>query len=132
MRIIFLSTIPDRATLHTTRRNQSTVWALITLFFAPAFIFANMYTTQAILPELSKAFSISAPTSGLTVSMLVLAVAFGSLVYGPISDRVGRKPVMVTVSFLVIIPTLLCGLAPTFAALVVFRTIQGLLMPGLT
>ncbi len=108
------------------------VWALITLFFVPAFIFANMYTTQAILPELSRAFSISAPTAGLTVSMLVLAVAFGSLVYGPISDRVGRKPVMVSVSFLVIIPTLLCGLAPTFAALVIFRTFQGLLMPGLT
>ena len=127
-----MSTIPDRAALQTTHRNQSTVWALITLFFAPAFIFANMYTTQAILPELSKAFSVSAPTAGLTVSMLVLAVAFGSLVYGPISDRVGRKPVMVSVSFLVIIPTLLCGLAPTFAALVVFRTFQGLLMPGLT
>lgn len=107
-------------------------WALVTLFFAPAFIFANMYTTQAILPELSKAFSISAPTSGLTVSVLVLAVAFGSLFYGPLSDRIGRKPVMVGVSFLVIIPTLLCGLAPTFAMLVAFRAMQGLLMPGLT
>ncbi len=127
-----MSTNPDTTTTQITHGNRSTIWALITLFLVPAFIFANMYTTQAILPELSKAFSISAPTAGLTVSMLVLAVALGSLVYGPISDRVGRKPVMVSVSFLVIIPTLLCGLAPTFAALVVFRTFQGLLMPGLT
>lgn len=106
--------------------------ALVALFFAPAFIFANMYTTQAILPVLSHDFRISAPTAGLTVSLLVLAVAMGSLFYGPLSDRIGRKPVMVGTSFLVIIPTLLCGLAPNFALLVVLRAIQGLLMPGLT
>src|SRR6266487_403768 len=106
--------------------------ALVTLFFAPGFIFANMYTTQAILPVLSQDFHISAPTAGLTVSVLVLAVAMGSLFYGPLSDHLGRKSVMVGTSFLVIIPTLLCGLAPNFATLVVLRTIQGLLMPGLT
>src|SRR5713101_6715045 len=91
--------------------------ALVALFFAPAFIFANMYTTQAILPVLSHDFGISAPTAGLTVSLLVLAVAIGSLFYGPLSDRVGRKPVMDGTSFLVTIPTLLCGLAPNFAIL---------------
>jgi YNFM family putative membrane transporter len=115
-----------------TSEQPSRLWALVTLFFAPAFIFSNMYTTQAILPVLSQDFAISAPTAGLTVSVLVLAVAFGSLFYGPLSDRVGRKPVMVAVSFLVVVPTLLCGLAPNFALLVVFRTFQGLLMPGLT
>ncbi|MEO8956392.1 MAG: MFS transporter [Ktedonobacteraceae bacterium] len=113
-------------------QKQPRLWALVTLFLAPAFIFANMYTTQAILPVFSKDFSISAPTAGLTVSLLVLAVAVGSLFYGPLSDRVGRKAVMVGASFLVIIPTLLCGFAPNFTALVVLRTLQGLLMPGLT
>src|SRR5947209_553636 len=120
------------ATSSNTPEQPSRLWALVTLFFAPAFIFANMYTTQAILPVLSQDFSISAPTAGLTVSVLVLAVALGSLFYGPLSDRIGRKPVMVAVSFLVIVPTLLCGLAPNFATLVVLRTVQGLLMPGLT
>ncbi len=105
--------------------------ALATLFFAPAFIFANMYTTQAILPVLGQDFHVSAPAAGLTVSLLVLAVAVGSLFYGPLADRVGRKPVMVGISFLVIIPTLLCGLAPNFTVLVALRTMQGLLMPGL-
>src|SRR5438128_12108441 len=98
--------------------------ALVTLFFAPAFIFANMYTTQAILPVLSHDFHISAPTAGLTVSLLVLAVAFGSLIYGPLSDRVGRKTVMVSTSFLFTIPTLLCGFAPNFVLLVVLRAMQ--------
>src|ERR1051326_1929290 len=106
--------------------------ALVTLFLAPAFIFANMYTTQAILPVLSHDFNISAPEAGLTVSLLVLAVAIGSLFYGPLSDRIGRKRVMVGASFLVLIPTLLCTFAPSFAVLVVLRATQGLLMPGLT
>ncbi len=106
--------------------------ALVALFLATAFIFANMYTTQAILPVLSQDFQVSAPTAGLTVSLLVLAVAVGSLLYGPLSDRVGRKPVMVGVSLLVTLPTFLCGLSPDFAALVILRTMQGFLMPGLT
>ena len=79
--------------------------ALAALFLATAFIFANMYTTQAILPVLSQDFGVSAPTAGLTISVLVLAVAVGSLLYGPLSDRIGRKPVMVGVSLLVTIPT---------------------------
>ncbi|HZO72295.1 MAG TPA: MFS transporter [Ktedonobacteraceae bacterium] len=108
------------------------VWELVAVFLAPAFIFSNMYTTQAILPVLSQAFHISAPTAGLSVSVLVLAVAIGSLFYGPISDVVGRKPVMVWASFLVAIPTILCGFAPNFTTLVILRALQGLLMPGLT
>lgn len=106
--------------------------ALATLFFATAFIFANMYTTQAILPVLSETFHVSAPTAGLTVSVLVLAVALGSLCYGPLSDRIGRKPVMVGASMLLTIPTLLCGFAPNLTTLIAFRALQGLLIPGLT
>src|SRR5205814_8111952 len=87
-------------------REPPRFWALVTLFLAPAFIFANMYTTQAILPVFSRDFHVSAPTAGLTVSVLVLAVAIGSLFYGPLSDRIGRKTVMVGASFLVIIPSL--------------------------
>jgi YNFM family putative membrane transporter len=124
--------MPGVTELSSVPRKQPRFWALVTLFLAPAFIFANMYTTQAILPVFSRDFHVSAPTAGLTVSVLVLAVAIGSLFYGPLSDRIGRKTVMVGASLLVIIPSLLCGLAPNFATLVGLRALQGLLMPGLT
>ncbi|HLZ63639.1 MAG TPA: MFS transporter [Ktedonosporobacter sp.] len=114
------------------KQRQTGMAALATLFVVTVFIFANMYTTQAILPVLSRELHISAPTAGLTVSTLVLAVAIGSLFYGPLSDRIGRKPVMVGTSLLLAVPTLLCGLAPNFAVLVILRTMQGLLIPGLT
>lgn len=122
----------SRTTPSIVEEKQPGVGALVTLFFGTAFIFANMYTTQAILPVFSYDFHVSAPTAGFTVSVLVLAVAIGSLFYGPLSDRIGRKPVMVTASVLLTIPTLLCGFAPTFAALIIFRALQGLLVPGLT
>jgi MFS transporter, YNFM family, putative membrane transport protein len=108
----------------------SSVW--IALFLGTAGVFADMYTTQAILPVLGRAFDLPPATAGLTVSAVVLAVAAGSLIAGPLSDRIGRKPVIVGASALLVVPTLLCGLAPTFGLLVAFRALQGLLMPGLT
>ena len=126
------STTTSTASTTVETQNQPPLKAIITLFVAPVFVFANMYTTQAILPSLSSDFHVSAPTAGLTISLLVLSVAIGSLFYGPLSDVIGRKPVMVTASFLVAIPTLLCGLAPNFTVLVSRRAIQGFLMPGLT
>jgi YNFM family putative membrane transporter len=128
-RTLLFRAVSSRASL---REKPAGAGALATLFFGTAFVFANMYTTQAILPVFSDTFRVSAPTAGLTVSVLVLAVAVGSLFYGPLSDRIGRKPVMVSASALLALPTLLCGLAPTFAALVCFRALQGLLIPGLT
>ena len=97
-----------------------------------AAVFANMYSTQAILPQLGRAFQQPPAMTGLTVSVLVLAVALGALVAGPLSDRLGRKPVMVAVSALLVVPTMLCGLAPNFGTLLICRALQGLLMPGLT
>ena len=104
--------VPATAISQHEAKRQPGMAALATLFVVTVFIFANMYTTQAILPVFSDDFHVSAPTAGFTVSVLVLAVAIGSLFYGPLSDRVGRKPVMVGASLLLTIPTFLCGIAP--------------------
>jgi YNFM family putative membrane transporter len=95
-------------------------------------VYADLYVTQPILPLLSKEFGISPATAGLTVSVVVLMIALVSSAYGSLSDRIGRKPVMVTSCVLLAVPTLLCAMAPSFRMLVVFRACQGLLMPGVT
>lgn len=92
---------------------------------------ATMYSTQAILPELSREFDVGAAEAGLTISIVVIAVAAGAWVWGPISDRFGRKRTLVTASALLVPPTLGAALAPTFETLLVFRGLQGLVMPGL-
>jgi YNFM family putative membrane transporter len=59
-------------------------------------------------------------------------IAFISAAYGFMSDILGRKPVMVAACALLAVPTFLCAIAPTFETLLIFRALQGLLMPGFT
>ena len=101
------------------------------LLLGAAGMFAVMYSTQAILPELSRDFSVSPSQAGLTVSVVVLALAIGAWAWGPLSDRWGRKRSLVLASALIVLPTVGAGLAPTFASLLAFRALQGLCMPGL-
>jgi MFS transporter, YNFM family, putative membrane transport protein len=94
-------------------------------------MFAVMYSTQAILPELSRDFHVRPSQAGLTLSVVVLALAVGAWAWGPLSDRWGRKNSLVLASSLVVLPTIAAGLAPSFGALLTFRALQGLCMPGL-
>src|SRR5258707_15181406 len=97
---------------------QPRFWALVTLFLAPAFIFANMYTTQAILPVFSRDFHVSAPTAGLTVSVLVLAVAIRRLFFWPLSDRIARRTLVGGGRFFFLIPPRSLCRGPNFFRLV--------------
>ncbi len=94
-------------------------------------MFAVTYSTQAILPELGRAFHVSPAEAGLTISVVVLALAGGAWIWGPLSDRWGRKRSIVLASALLVAPTIGAALAPTFAVLLAFRALQGLCMPGL-
>jgi YNFM family putative membrane transporter len=94
-------------------------------------MFAVMYSTQAILPELSREFGVSAAEAGLTVSIVIVVLAAGAWVWGPLSDRWGRKRTLVLASALVAPPTLASALAPSFEVQLVCRALQGLCMPGL-
>jgi MFS transporter, YNFM family, putative membrane transport protein len=94
-------------------------------------MFATMYSTQAILPELSRDFGVSPSRAGLSISVVVLAVAAGGFVWGPVSDRIGRPRAIRMASLLLVPPTVGVALAPGFEALLACRTLQGLCMPGL-
>jgi len=102
------------------------------LNFAGIAVFADLYTTQPILPMLSREFNVAPATAGLTISVLVLMIALVSAPYGFLSDILGRKPVMVASCLLLVVPTMLCALAPSFKALMFLRALQGLLMPGVS
>jgi MFS transporter, YNFM family, putative membrane transport protein len=54
---------------------------------AAAAMFTAMYSTQAILPELGREFSVSPSQTGLTVSVVIGALAVGAWFWGPLSDK---------------------------------------------
>ena len=94
-------------------------------------MFATMYSTQAILPELGRDFHVGPARAGLTISAVVVAIALGVWLWGPLSDRIGRRRSIVLASALLVVPTVAAGLAPNFGALLACRAAQGLCMPGL-
>lgn len=59
----------------------------------------------------------------LTVYMLPLAIM--SLVQGPLSDAVGRRPVILAGLSVYTVASVGCTLAPNFSTLLVFRALQG-------
>ncbi len=102
------------------------------LYLGTVAVYADMYVTQPVLPLLSREFGVPPAKAGLTVSAVVLSIAFASSFYGPLSDALGRKRVMVWSSGLLALPTLACAFAPSFSTLVALRGLQGLLIPGVT
>jgi len=101
------------------------------LLVGAAGMFATMYSTQAILPRLGEDFDVSPSQTGLTISVVVLAVAASGWIWGLASDRYGRKRTLTAASALLAVPTMLVAVAPSYPLFLVFRALQGLCMPGL-
>ncbi len=78
------------------------------------------------LPRIGHEFSTSAANVQLTLSLFLVGFAVAQLFYGPLSDRFGRKPVMVGGLILFIIASIGCALVENIAALMVFRFLQAL------
>ncbi len=81
-----------------------------------------------ILPSLSATGADlgAAPADvGLTMSVYLLGLGAALLVYGPVSDRFGRKPVVVFGCALVIIASVGCIFARSLPQLLLFRALQG-------
>jgi DHA1 family bicyclomycin/chloramphenicol resistance-like MFS transporter len=87
-------------------------------------------STDAMLPALPQIGSDlgvqNANDRQLVVSVLFLGLAFGQLFFGPLSDRVGRKPAVYTGYALYFAGTLLSILAVSFPMMLVGRLSQGL------
>ena len=70
------------------------------------------------LPAIAAAFGAPPATVQLTVTLFLLAFAASQLVYGPLSDRFGRRGVLVGGLALYALAGLACALAPTVGVLI--------------
>jgi DHA1 family bicyclomycin/chloramphenicol resistance-like MFS transporter len=68
---------------------------------------------------------VSAADVGLTISAFVFSLAVMPLIYGPASDRFGRKPIMLLGILLFVIGSVACTFAPSLPVLLVSRVVQG-------
>jgi DHA1 family bicyclomycin/chloramphenicol resistance-like MFS transporter len=77
------------------------------------------------LPMLTQALGASMRTAQLTMSALILAFGLAQMVWGPVADRVGRRPVLLLGLALYTAASVGAALAATIDALVVWRALQG-------
>ncbi|NEX12114.1 Bcr/CflA family drug resistance efflux transporter [Prosthecochloris sp. ZM] len=84
-------------------------------------------TMLPALPAIINDLDVTKPNSGqLVLSTLFLGMSAGQIVYGPISDTIGRKPAISIGFGIFIAGTLLCLSATTFSAMLGGRFLQGL------
>ena len=76
------------------------------------------------LPVIKQKFYVSNDIAQLTLSLSMLAIAIGTLVYGPLSDKYGRRRVMLLGIVITLIGSIACFVADSIILLISGRFIQ--------
>lgn len=77
-------------------------------------------------PEISRVFNTSISNVELTLAVFFLGLATGQIIYGPLSDRYGRKKPLYAGLIIYTISSFLCAQAKDINSLIVFRFLQSL------
>ena len=109
----------------TQQHTQSLGIILLLAFLAAVGPFA-IDTYLPSLPDIAKDFDVSSAIVGYSLGSFFAGLAAGQLISGPLSDRYGRKPVLLVGFILFLVATVACALAPTVEFLVAARLFQGL------
>jgi YNFM family putative membrane transporter len=104
---------------------------LVALFAAGMATFVLMYDTQALLPEFVEVFGVSPTQSTLTMSLTTAALALSLLVFGPLSEVVGRTRLIHLSLVSSAVVAVGCSLAPTWESLLALRLLEGITLAGL-
>lgn len=93
--------------------------------------FLGFNATMPLLPLLQQVFGVGKAEAALTVSAPPIAVALASPFVGLLTRRLGHRRIIVSALLVLPLPTVLAATAPTMHALVGWRFLQGLVVPGI-
>lgn len=106
------------------RSDSLTVRALLTVLVAFGPLSTDLYLPA--LPSLVTVFGSDIPTVQLTLSVFLIGFAGSQLFYGPLSDRFGRRPVLMAGVVVYLLASVVCAFAQTVEQLVFARLLQAL------
>ena len=98
------------------------------IIFCGLLLTSNAFSTDILLPALfSMQQAFAAPVEQVQIAMplFIFASAFGQIVYGPASDRFGRKPVLLTGLAIYTVAALIALAAQSLGVLLFARALQG-------
>ncbi|SHJ90702.1 MFS transporter [Halomonas caseinilytica] len=116
---------------------RSRAWwrATLALCLGSLLVFLNLYVPQPLLPLMREAYGISTLVASLAMSVSTLSLAAALLVFGPLSDAIGRAGIMrltlLLAGLLSVVLACVAALAPNFELLLVLRAVQGFVLGGL-
>jgi MFS transporter, DHA1 family, multidrug resistance protein len=99
---------------------------LVLLSAVTALAFCGLHMIVPALPLLVPVFEDSPARVQLVLTLYLAGIAAGQLVYGPLSDRFGRRPVLIAGLALFLGGTLLCAVAWSLTVLIIGRLVQAL------
>ncbi|MGA7791377.1 MAG: MFS transporter [Xanthobacteraceae bacterium] len=91
--------------------------------------FVNLYSPQALLPELAHEFHVGPGEISALMTASTAAIALSAPFTGVLADVVGRKRLITAAMFAITLPTIIMTFAATVPDIVLWRFVQGLLVP---
>lgn len=99
--------------------------AMLFLTWGTVFLDRMSVNYLTAFPAFLKQFDLNATRIGLLSSALALAWAASSLIFGAVSDRIGRKPILIPTVFAFSILSWLSGITRSFGQLLLVRALMG-------
>jgi YNFM family putative membrane transporter len=93
--------------------------------------FLTLYSPQALLPALARELGTSVAEISAIMTASTLAIALTAPFTGAVADVLGRKRVIATAMFAVSLPMAGAALAGDVQQLIIWRFLQGLLLPSI-
>lgn len=103
---------------------------LVTLVLLTALTVLTLNMFLPALPAMREAFGVSEAVMGRAISLYMMAAAVLQLVLGPLSDRFGRRPVILALLALYVVASVLCLLAQNITLFLLARTGQAVAVGG--
>src|SRR3984885_9083275 len=106
--------------------------ALLRILSASAFlVFFQSYLVAPLIPALAVELRASTNLLGMLVPAYMLPYGISTLFYGPLSDRVGRKPVILTLLVMMVVTTAGVATAHTAYQMLAWRLLGGIVTGGI-
>ena len=99
---------------------------ILVLALANASVVVGMGLITPSITIIKADFNLTSDMVQLTLTVFIIAAGIGQLVFGFLSDRYGRRPILLTGSFLFVASSITSVFSPSILFLLIMRVVQGL------